>query len=123
VQIKACNAYSCLALTEQLTLFLEFRGSAAATREQVEIFAEIAQEHGGGELDWAERQEERMKLWQTRHDAYWAAQGLRPGAEVVTTDVCVPISALAACVSETPRRRRQDRPARPDRRPYRRRQP
>jgi D-lactate dehydrogenase (cytochrome) len=101
VQIKACNAYSCLALTEQPTLFLEFHGSEAATREQVETFAEIAREHGGGELDWAERQEERTKLWQARHDAYWAARGLRPGAEVVTTDVCVPISALAACVSET----------------------
>jgi D-lactate dehydrogenase (cytochrome) len=101
VQIKACNAYSCLALTEQPTLFLEFHGGKAATREQVETFAEIAREHGGGELDWAERQEERTKLWQARHDAYWAARGLRPGAEVVTTDVCVPISALAACVSET----------------------
>jgi D-lactate dehydrogenase (cytochrome) len=101
VQIKACNAYSRLTLAEQPTLFLEFHGTAAATREQVETFAEIAREHGGGELAHAERQEERSKLWQARHDAYWAARGLRPGAEVVTTDVCVPISALAACVGET----------------------
>ena len=101
VQIKACNAYSRLTLAEQPTLFLEFHGTAAATREQVETFAEIAREHGGGELAHAERQEERSKLWQARHDAYWAARGLRPGAEVVTTDVCVPISVLAACVGET----------------------
>jgi D-lactate dehydrogenase (cytochrome) len=101
VQIKACNAYSRLRLAEQPTLFLEFHGSAAATREQVETFAEIARGEGGGELNWAERPEERSKLWQARHDAYWAARGLRPGAEVVTTDVCVPISALAACVGET----------------------
>jgi D-lactate dehydrogenase (cytochrome) len=101
VQIKACNAYSRLSLAEQPTLFLEFHGSAAATREQVETFAEIARGEGGGELDCAERPEERSKLWQARHDAYWAARGLRPGAEVVTTDVCVPISALAACVGET----------------------
>jgi D-lactate dehydrogenase (cytochrome) len=40
-------------------------------------------------------------LWQARHDAYWAARGLRPGAEVLSTDVCVPISALAACVTAT----------------------
>jgi D-lactate dehydrogenase (cytochrome) len=101
VQIRACNAYSHLTLAEQPTLFLEFHGSASATREQVEIFAEIAREHGGGQFPWAERPEDRSKLWQARHDAYWAARGLRPGAEVVTTDVCVPISALAACVSET----------------------
>jgi D-lactate dehydrogenase (cytochrome) len=101
VQIRACNAYSHLTLAEQPTLFLEFHGSASAAREQVETFAEVAREHGGVEFAWAERQEDRSKLWQARHDAYWAARGLRPGAEVVTTDVCVPISALAACVSET----------------------
>jgi D-lactate dehydrogenase (cytochrome) len=101
VQIRACNAYSHLTLAEQPTLFLEFHGSAGATREQVKTFAEIAAELGGGAFAHAERQEDRSKLWQARHDAYWAARGLRPGAEVVTTDVCVPISALAACVGET----------------------
>ena len=101
VQIKAYNAYSHLTLAEQPTLFLEFHGSATAAREQVETFAEIARGQGGGQFAWAERHEDRSKLWQARHDAYWAARDLRPGAEVVTTDVCVPISALAACVGET----------------------
>jgi D-lactate dehydrogenase (cytochrome) len=101
VQVKACNAYSGLTLAEQPTLFLEFHGTPAGTREQVETFAEIARENGGGELAWAERPEERSRLWQARHDAYWAVRGLRPGAEVVTTDICVPISALALCVGET----------------------
>ena len=101
VQIKACNAYSHLTLGEQPTLFLEFHGTAASTREQVESFAEIARSEGGGDFRWAECPAERTKLWQARHDAYWAARGLRPGADVVTTDVCVPIFALAACVGET----------------------
>jgi len=101
VQIKACNAYSHLTLGEQPTLFLEFHGTAASTREQVESFAEIARSEGGGDFRWAECPEERTKLWQARHDAYWAARGLRPGADLVTTDVCVPIFALAACVGET----------------------
>ena len=101
VQIKACNAYSHLTLGEQPTLFLEFHGTAASTREQVESFAEIARSESGGDFRWAECPEERTKLWQARHDAYWAARGLRPGADVVTTDVCVPIFALAACVGET----------------------
>jgi D-lactate dehydrogenase (cytochrome) len=101
VQIRACNAYSRLTLAEVPTLFLEFHGTATSTREQVVTFSEIAAGEGGGEFRWAERPEERTKLWQSRHDAYWAARGLRPDAEIVTTDVCVPISALAACVGET----------------------
>jgi D-lactate dehydrogenase (cytochrome) len=101
VQIRACNAYSHLALPEMPTLFLEFHGTAASAREQVEAFADIARAEGGGEFDWAERQEDRTRLWQARHDAYWAARALKPGAEVLSTDVCVPISSLAACVGET----------------------
>ena len=101
VQIRACNAYSHLALPETPTLFVEFHGTPAGAREQVEAFAEIARAEGGGELEWAERQEDRTRLWQARHDAYWAARALKPGAELLTTDVCVPISALAACVVET----------------------
>jgi len=101
VQIAACNAYSRLTLAEQPTLFLEFHGSEAATREQVEVFAEIAASEGGGTFRWADRPEERSRLWQARHDAYWAARGLIPGGDIVTTDVCVPISKLAACVGET----------------------
>jgi D-lactate dehydrogenase (cytochrome) len=101
VQMRACNAYSSLTLAETPTLFLEFHGTPAATEEQAQSFAAIARDEGGGELISANRQEECTRLWQARHDAYWAARGLRPGAEVLSTDVCVPISKLAACVSET----------------------
>ena len=101
VQIRACNAYSHLHLPETPTLFVEFHGTASGAREQVEAFAEIARAEGGGEYRWAQRPEDRTKLWQARHDAYWAARGLKPGAEVLSTDVCVPISALAACVTAT----------------------
>lgn len=101
VQIRACNAYSRLTLAEAPTLFLEFHGTQASAREQVEAFAAIASAEGGGEFAYAERPEDRTKLWQARHDAYWAARGLRPGAEIVTTDVCVPLSMLATCVGET----------------------
>jgi D-lactate dehydrogenase (cytochrome) len=101
VQIRACNAYSHLTLPETPTLFLEFHGTQASAREQVEAFAEIARAEGGGEYRWAEHPEDRTKLWQARHDAYWAVRGLKPGTEVLSTDVCVPISSLAACVTET----------------------
>ena len=101
VQIRACNAYSHLSLAEQPTLFLEFHGTEASTAEQVATFAEIARDHGGGNLEWAAKPEDRSRLWQARHDAYWAARGLKASAEIITTDVCVPIGALADCVGET----------------------
>ena len=82
-------------------LFLEFHGTKASVAEQSEQFGEIAREHGGGPFDWATKPEDRTRLWQARHDAYWAARGLRPGAQAIATDVCVPISRLAECVVAT----------------------
>jgi D-lactate dehydrogenase (cytochrome) len=101
LQVKACNAYSKLSLPERPMLFVEFHGTEASVAEQSEQFGEIAREHGGGPFDWATRPEERTRLWQARHDGYWAARGLRPGATAVATDVCVPISRLAECVTAT----------------------
>ena len=101
LQVQASNHYSKLALPELPHLFLEFHGSAASVKEQAELFGEIAAEHGGGAFQWATKAEERTKLWQARHDAYWAALQLRPGAQGVSTDVCLPLSALADFVAET----------------------
>jgi D-lactate dehydrogenase (cytochrome) len=103
VQVKATNLYSKLALPEVPMLFVEFHGSPAGVSEQSERFGEIARDLGGGPFDWATRPEDRTRLWQARHDAYWAGRGLRPGAQAVATDVCVPISRLAECVTETQR--------------------
>ena len=101
LQVKACNAYSKLALPERPMLFVEFHGTQASVAEQSERFGEIAREHGGGPFDWAVKPEDRTRLWQARHDAYWAGRGLRPGAQAVATDVCVPISRLADCLTAT----------------------
>ncbi len=101
LQIRAINAYSKLSLAEAPTLFLEFHGSEAGAREQVDIFKQLAGAEDGGPLEWAARPEDRTRLWQARHDAYWAALQLRPGAQVFSTDVCVPVSRLAECIAQT----------------------
>jgi D-lactate dehydrogenase (cytochrome) len=101
LQIRASNAYSKLTLPEVPMLFMEFHGTEASVAEQSQRFGDIAAELGGGPFDWATRQEERSRLWQARHDAYWAGRSLRPGAQALASDVCVPISRLAECVTAT----------------------
>lgn len=102
LQMRACILYSKLdGLAEAPTLFLEFHGSTAGVAEQVEQVAAVVKDFGGGELRWAEAQEDRNRLWRARHDAYYAARALSPGREAFSTDACVPISMLARCIAET----------------------
>jgi D-lactate dehydrogenase (cytochrome) len=103
LQIGAVNAYSKLSLPEVPTLFVEFHGSDAGVAEQSQRFGEIVADLGGGPFDWATKPEDRSRLWQARHDGYWAARHLRPGAQAFATDVCVPISRLAECVTASQR--------------------
>jgi D-lactate dehydrogenase (cytochrome) len=58
---------------------------------------------GGSSFEWATKAEDRTRLWQARHDAYWAGRALRPGVQALATDVCVPISRLSECVTQTQR--------------------
>jgi len=101
MQIRAVNAWSKLDLPELTTLFFEFHGSERYVAEQVETVKEVATANGGGEFRWANRTEERNALWKARHEAYYAAVNLRPGAIGWATDVCVPMSRLAECITLT----------------------
>ena len=83
------------------TLFYEFHGSTASVAEQAETVKAISDDHGGSAFLWAARTEDRNKLWQARHDAYYAALAMAPGKFAVSTDVCVPISRLAECITES----------------------
>ncbi|MES2238316.1 MAG: FAD-linked oxidase C-terminal domain-containing protein [Pseudomonadota bacterium] len=99
--ISALNRYSKTSLREDPTLFFEFHGSPASVQEQATLVADIAKTQGGHDFDWATRPEDRSRLWQARHDALWAALGLKPGSRALSTDICVPISRLAECIAET----------------------
>jgi D-lactate dehydrogenase (cytochrome) len=101
VTIHAVNSYAKLALEEKPTLFLEFHGTETGARDQVERFREIAEAEGAIRFDWAERPEDRNRLWKARHEFYWAVKETWPGRDALATDVCVPISKLAQCLLET----------------------
>jgi D-lactate dehydrogenase (cytochrome) len=101
LQVRAINLHSKLGLPETPMLFLEFHGTTASVAEQSQRFGEIAAEFGGGPFTWTTRPEERTRLWEARHNAAMSNFALRPGAAMIATDVCVPISRLADCVTET----------------------
>ena len=101
VMMDATNRFSNFDYAVAPTLFLEFHGTEASATEQAEMVQAIARDHGGDNFRWAQRPEDRNKLWQARHDAAYAAKALRPGCHMWPTDVCVPISRLAACIAET----------------------
>ncbi|WP_377289680.1 FAD-binding oxidoreductase [Rhizobium sp. SG2393] len=100
-QVRASNAYSGLTLAETATLFVEFHGSPETVALQMRQFSEIAADFGGTDFRATTDAAERAVLWKARHNAYWAQKSLRPGAGILSTDVCVPISRLADCVMET----------------------
>ncbi|MGI4953031.1 MAG: FAD-binding oxidoreductase, partial [Janthinobacterium lividum] len=91
VQMAACIAYSKLAdLTAAPTLFFEFHGTPASVAEQAQNAEAIAAEFGAKGFKWATDAQERGKLWQARHDGYWAALALKPGYKGIATDAIVP---------------------------------
>lgn len=101
VFMDAINRRSGLACPLAPTLFLEFHGTAASIAEQAQNVAVLARDLGGGDFQWATGLADRNRLWQARHDALYAALALRPGARAFPTDVCVPISRLAECITAT----------------------
>jgi D-lactate dehydrogenase (cytochrome) len=101
VQIDAVNRHFELTLDVAPTLLLEFHGTPAETEAQARDVQAIAAGHGARGFAWAADEAERRRLWHARHGAYEAGRALRPGAQGFTTDACVPISNLAACIAET----------------------
>jgi len=101
MQVRACNKDAKLGLSETPMLFVEFHGTDASVKEQSESFGEIVREFTTSPFEWATHPEDRSRLWKARHHVFWANKSFLPGADVIVTDVCVPISRLAECVTET----------------------
>ncbi|KAG2498342.1 hypothetical protein HYH03_003601 [Edaphochlamys debaryana] len=101
LSIQAVNKYSGTSFAVAPTLFFEFHGSSSSVAEQAEAVGALAREHGGSDFEWATSPEDRGRLWQARHTAYWAAIKMRPGCRGFPTDVCVPISRLAECLLQS----------------------
>jgi D-lactate dehydrogenase (cytochrome) len=97
--IRNVNLHDGLALTEAPTLLFEFHGSPRGVEEDAQLVKEIVSEFGGSEFEWTIEEGARRKLWQARHNAYWAGIAANPGRRAVSTDAAVPLSKLAAAVT------------------------
>lgn len=83
------------------TVMVEFAGQHDDVAAQYAHFAQKATSRGAVEHASSDEVEASAQLWQIRHDALPAAIAMIPGASAITTDVCVPISALAQTIVET----------------------
>lgn len=101
LSVHGFNKHSDFGMNEKPTLFMEFHGTEASVAEQVELVSEMARDNGADGFEWATKPEDRNRLWNARHNIYYAMLALRPGAGGYTTDACVPISKLAECIIET----------------------
>ncbi len=80
------------------TLFFEFHGSENSNNESIAIVESISDENNGSKFKWAKTTNERNKLWQARHDAYYSVKAEKNNIKVYTTDICVPISNLVEAI-------------------------
>lgn len=96
--IKNVNSHDGLNLSEMPTLFFEFHGSPVGVAEDAQSVKEIVEEFGGSEFEWTADEGARRKLWQARHNAYWAGIAAHPGKRAVSTDAAVPLSKLSEAV-------------------------
>jgi D-lactate dehydrogenase (cytochrome) len=99
--IKNVNAHDGLTLEEAPTLLFEFHGSPRSVEEDAHVVQEIAAEFGGTNFEWTSEEGARRKLWQARHNAYWAGISAHPGKRAISTDAAVPLSKLAEAVALT----------------------
>jgi D-lactate dehydrogenase (cytochrome) len=99
-QVRATNRYSRTDLAESPMLFFEFHAlDEESVERQADLLRQIADEHGGTDFRWNRSTAERAVLWEARHNAYYASLALRPGGKAWITDICVPISTLAECIT------------------------
>ncbi|XP_024521697.1 D-lactate dehydrogenase [cytochrome], mitochondrial-like isoform X1 [Selaginella moellendorffii] len=99
MQVKAINLANGRNYPEQPTLMFEFIGTENYALEQAKLVHKIVVEHSGSDFVYSNTPEEKEDLWKVRKEAFWACSTLRPGAEAMVTDVCVPLSRLAECIS------------------------
>lgn len=101
VLIKAINYANGVDIKESPALMFEFVGTDAYALEQTLRVQKIAEEHGGSGFEYFDTEEGKEELWKMRKEALWSCLAWIPNKEALTSDVCVPLSRLADCISRS----------------------
>lgn len=96
--IKAVNTFSKTNFEETPTLFMEYSGPKEATEYGISLIKEIMNDAGALTFVSESDSLKRAQLWEARHNAAISIVGMRSHGQLVSTDVCVPISQLATSI-------------------------
>lgn len=99
--IQAVNEYKGTTFEEVPTLFLEYSGTTEATEQGISFIKELIEDMGAIRFEFEGDSIKRAQLWEARHQAALAIVSRKPNGKLVSTDVCVPISELAASIEYT----------------------
>jgi D-lactate dehydrogenase (cytochrome) len=97
--IAAVNAYQGTAIPVGPSLFVEAAGAEATVTSDLELVTVIAESEGALDIVAERDPTARTRLWAARHASAYATAAAAPGKRHRSTDVCVPLSELAAAVS------------------------
>jgi len=81
-------------------LFFKLAGPAKVIPHQQSQVVEVLESHGGRDLRLARTDEEGEELWDIRKNLVYALVASFPNAEIIGTDVCVPLSKLAVLMEQ-----------------------
>lgn len=97
--IAAINAYRGTDFAAEPSLFVEAAGSEATVAADLELVTQVAASEGSTAVVAERDPTARARLWAARHASAYASAAAAPGKRSRSTDVCVPLSELAAAVS------------------------
>ena len=97
--IEAINAHQSTDYPPGPTLFIEAAGSDATVTADLELTQELAAAEGATDVVAVRDPTARARLWAARHSSAYAAAAATPGRRSRSTDVCVPLSELAAALA------------------------
>jgi len=90
--VELVNRWKGLKMIKAPTLVMEFHGTPAGIREEVELVKETCMEKGCIEFRSGIGHRERALLWEGRREAHNAVKYLNPGYISIIGDIVVPIS-------------------------------
>jgi D-lactate dehydrogenase (cytochrome) len=96
--IGAINAYRGTAFPQVPSLFVEAAGSEGTVASDLELVRAIAEAEGAVDVVHERDPTARAALWAARHASAYASAAAAPGRSSRSTDICVPLSQLAAAV-------------------------